>query len=98
MPTYVTLINWTDEGIRTYQETVNRSEAFKQLIERLGGSVKDVYWTLGEYDVVAVTEAPDDATAMASALATSSQGRIRTKTLRALSADEMREVLQKASQ
>ena len=98
MPTYVALITWTDQGVRNYQDTVDRYEAASKLMESLGARFTDIYWTLGEYDIVSVIDAPDDATVMASLLAASSLGNIRTKTLRALGPDEMREVLSKTAQ
>jgi uncharacterized protein with GYD domain len=97
MPTYVSLIDWTQEGVANFKETVDRYEAAAQQFEKLGVRFVDVYWTLGEHDIVAVLEAPDDETATAALLATSSQGNIRTKTMRAFSRDEMRGVIDKAS-
>jgi uncharacterized protein with GYD domain len=97
MPTYVSLINWTEKGLAGYKETVDRSEAGQQLAAAFGGSLRDIYWTLGPYDIVAVSEAPDDETATAFALALSSQGNVRTTTMRAFSADEMRGIVAKAA-
>lgn len=97
MPTYVSLINWTEKGLAGYKETVARSEAGQQLAATFGGSLKDIYWTLGPYDIVAVSEAPDDETATAFALALSAQGNVRTTTMRAFSADEMRGIVAKAA-
>jgi uncharacterized protein with GYD domain len=68
----------------------------KQQFEQLGVRFTDVYWTLGEHDIVVVVEAPDDETATAALLAVSAQGNIRTKTIRAFSRDEMRAVIDKA--
>ncbi len=95
MPTYVSLINWTDKGIAGFKDTVERAEAGKQLAGKFGGSLKEIYWTIGPYDVVAVSEAPDDETATAFALALSSQGNVRTTTMRAFDADEMRGIIAK---
>ncbi len=96
MPIYVSLINWTEKGVADFKNAVDRAEASQQLAARVGGTVKDVYWTLGPYDIVAVSEAPDDETATAFALAVSSQGNARTTTMRAFSADEMRGIIAKA--
>jgi uncharacterized protein with GYD domain len=96
MPRYVSLIDWTKEGIAGFKDTVDRYEAAQQQFEQLGVSFIDVYWTLGEHDIVAVLEAPDDETATAALLAVGSQGNIRTKTMRAFSRDEMRGVIDKA--
>jgi len=96
MPTYVSLINWTDKGIAGIKDTVDRAEAGKQLAGKFGGALKEIYWTLGTYDIVAVSEAPDDESATAFALALSSQGNVRTTTMRAFSADEMRGIVARA--
>jgi uncharacterized protein with GYD domain len=97
MPRFVSLIDWTQQGAATFQETVDRYEAAEQQFEQLGVRFVDVYWTLGEHDIVAVVEAPDDETATASLLAIGAQGNIRTKTMRAFSRDEMRAVIDKVS-
>jgi uncharacterized protein with GYD domain len=97
MPRYVSLIDWTQEGVTNFIDTVDRYEASQQQFEQLGVRFIDVYWTLGEHDIVAVVEAPDDETATAALLAVSSQGNLRTKTMRAFSPDEMRAVIDKAS-
>jgi uncharacterized protein with GYD domain len=96
MPRFVSLIDWTEQGIANFRDTVDRYEAAEQQFEQLGVRLIDVYWTLGEHDIVAVLEAPDDETATAALLAVGSQGNIRTKTMRAFSRDEMRAVLDKA--
>jgi uncharacterized protein with GYD domain len=90
MATYVSLISWTDQGVRSFQDTVDRAAAF-------GGAHREIYWTLGPYDIVAVSEAPDDETATAFALALSSQGNVRTTTMRAFSAEEMRAIVARAA-
>jgi uncharacterized protein with GYD domain len=97
MPTYITLINWTDQGVKDFKDTVDRYEAAQKAMGTGGVSFKDVYWTLGPYDIVSVVEAPDDESAMAALLSVAGQGNIRTTSLRAFSADEMRSVIEKAS-
>jgi uncharacterized protein with GYD domain len=97
MPRFVSLIDWTQQGAANFQETVDRYEAAEQQFEQLGVRFVDVYWTLGEHDIVAVVEAPDDETATASLLAIGAQGNIRTKTMRAFTRDEMRAVIDKVS-
>ena len=95
MPTYVLLINWTDEGVKTVTETVDRYEAARGQLEQLGVTIRDIYWTVGPYDLVAVSDAPDDETATAGSLALNSQGKIRTTTLRGFDQNEMRSILRK---
>lgn len=97
MATYVSLISWTDEGIGAFKDTVDRAEAGKQLAAKFGATLKETYWTLGPYDVVGVLEAPDDESATAFALALSSQGNVRTTTMRAFDAAEMQGILAKAA-
>ena len=96
MATYVSLISWTEKGVAGFKDTVDRSEAGQQLAAKFGASLKEIYWTLGPYDIVAISEAPDDETPTAFALALASQGNVRTTTLRAFSGDEMRGILTKA--
>ena len=93
MPTYVTLFKWTDQGIRSAGESPDRVEQASQQISQAGGRLLGVYWTQGEYDLVAIGEWPDEETAMAFLLALGGRGNVRTQTLRAFSADEMRRVL-----
>jgi uncharacterized protein with GYD domain len=95
MPTYVSLISWTDQGIRAYKDTVDRARAATEAAESMGGTIKDIYWTVGPYDIVTVTEFPDDATGTAFLLALGSQGNVRTTTLRAFNRDEVAEILEK---
>jgi uncharacterized protein with GYD domain len=97
MPRYVTLINWTEQGIAGFKDSVDRYEAAQQQFEELGVKFVDVYWTLGEHDLVTVVEAPDDESATAALLRLGSAGNLRTKTMRAFSRDEMRGVIDKAS-
>ena len=89
MPTYVSLIHWTDQGIKNYKDTMRRLEDFTKLAESMGGRVRESLYTVGEYDIVVVTEFPDDETATAALLRVGSLGNIRTNTMRAFSADEM---------
>jgi len=97
MAMYVSLINWTEKGVAGFKDTLDRAEAGKQLAGKFGGSLKEIYWTLGSYDIVAVSEAPDDESATAFSLALSSQGNVRTTTMRAFSADDMKGIIAKAS-
>jgi uncharacterized protein with GYD domain len=95
MPTYVTLFKWTDEGAKTAKETVNRADRGSELAQKLGGKELCVYWTQGEYDVVSITEWPDEDAAEAFLLQIASSGGVRTQTLRAFTADDMRRILGK---
>jgi len=94
MPTFVTLANFTEQGARKIKESPDRFEAFKALAEGLGVKIKSVHWTEGAYDIVLITEGTEEAV-MAAALKTASLGNIRTQTLRAFSAAEMRQFISK---
>jgi uncharacterized protein with GYD domain len=95
MPRYVGLINWTDQGIRNYRDTVRRVEEGRAAAEQLGVRILDVYWTLARFDIVVVSEAPDDEAATAFLLQLGSLGNVRTETLRAFSADEMTRIIER---
>lgn len=97
MPTYVSLVSWTDQGIKNYRDTVARAESFREMVRQAGGQVRELLWTLGEYDIVTVIEAPDDEAAMALLLQTAAPGNIRTQTMRAMSADEITGVIGRTS-
>jgi uncharacterized protein with GYD domain len=95
VPTYISLVNWTDEGAKTVRETVNRAEQVTKAAERMGGRFSGLYWTQGDYDLVAVTEFPDDDTAQAFLLQLATTGTVRTQTMRAFTAEDMRRILGK---
>jgi uncharacterized protein with GYD domain len=95
MATYAVLANFTDQGIRNVKETTRRAEAFQALAKKVGANVKELYWTLGQYDVVVIVEAPDQATVTALGLSLGALGNIRTQTLPAFSSAEMGQILNK---
>jgi uncharacterized protein with GYD domain len=89
MMTYVSLVNWTEQGIRNFRDTTRRAEEFSKLVENSGGKVRELLWTVGEYDMVCVSDFPDEEAGVAALLKVCSFGNIRTKTLRAFSSEEM---------
>src|SRR5262249_8038723 len=97
MATYIVLANFTEQGIRNVKDSPQRADAFKDMAKKTGATVKDVFWTLGQYDAVAIVEAPDDAPATALGLSVAKLGNIRTQTLRAFSAADMKNILGKVS-
>ena len=97
MPTYIALIDWTDQGVRNFKDTVDRYESAQGAMRDSGVTFKEIYWTIGPYDIVGIVEAPDDETATAALLSVAGQGNIRTTTLRAFSGSEMRSVIEKAT-
>jgi len=95
MANYIILGNFTDQGIRNVKETTKRADAVRSMAEKVGATIKDIYWTLGSFDIVAVLDAPDDETATALGLSIGTLGNIRTQTLRAFTADEIGNILGK---
>ena len=95
MPTYITLANFTDQGVRNAKDTLKRAEAFKDLANKHGVTGKDIYWAQGRYDIVTISEAADEMAATALALSIGGQGNIRTETLRAFSAEDMKTIIGK---
>jgi uncharacterized protein with GYD domain len=95
MATYIVLGNYTDQGIRNVADVPKRTEAVKTMAQKFGVTMKEIYWTLGAYDLVAIFEAPDDATFTAFGLSIGKLGNVRTQTMRAFSATEMPGILGK---
>lgn len=96
MPTYILLVDWTDEGIKKFKDSVDRYEEGRHILEGAGVKFRDIYWTLGSHDMVSVVEAPDDETLSAALLRNVSLGNFRTTTMRAFTAEEMRAVIDRA--
>ena len=88
MPTYVVLVRFTDEGVRTIKDGPARLEQARKDFEAAGAEMKDFYLTLGAYDAVAIIEAPDDDTMARMSLSIGSRGTSRTETLRAFGSDD----------
>ncbi len=95
MPKYVVLVNWTEQGAQRVTETTQRAEQVRQMVEQMGGRMDTLYWTQGRYDLIGITEAPDDETAAAFGLRVGMGGAVRTETLRAYDAEEMGRILEK---
>ena len=96
MTTYVSLINWTEQGIRSFRDCTQRAEDFTKLVEGSGGTVRELLWTVGEYDIVCVADFPDEETGVATLLQVGAAGNVRSNTLRAFDADEMRGIIRRA--
>lgn len=95
MASYITLVSFTDQGARTAKDTVKRADAVKELAGKFGVTMQSIYWTLGQYDVVAFFDAKDDASITALGLAIASQGNVRTQTLKAFSREEMADIVKR---
>lgn len=93
MTAYVSLINWTDQGIKNFRDTTQRAQDFSRLVESAGGRVRELLWTVGAYDIVCIAEFPDDEAGVAALLQVGSGGNIRSNTMRAFNAEEMAGIL-----
>lgn len=88
MSQYILLINWTQQGISKIKESSDRYNSFKTSVEKAGGKLIGGYYTFGEYDVIIIIEAPNDEVVMSLMLKVGSAGNVRTKTLKAFTAEE----------
>ncbi|HEX6093965.1 MAG TPA: GYD domain-containing protein [Dongiaceae bacterium] len=93
MAKYIMLVNWTEQGARNVKESPKRLDVARGLAKKLGAEMKDFYMTMGEYDMVAQVDAPDDATVAKFALALATGGNVRTKTLKAFSEADYRSII-----
>ena len=92
MPTYITLLRWTQRGAERLKDSPKRLDAGRKAFKKIGAEIKDVYMTMGRYDLVCVIEAPDDETAARALLSLGAQGNIQSETLKAFTEDEYRKI------
>ena len=93
MPIYIMLANWTDQGAQRVKESPRRLETAKRALAEMGGEFKSFYMTMGDYDLVAIYEAPDDAVAARFSLVLGMLGTVRTRTLKAFPEAAYREIV-----
>ncbi len=93
MPTYITLIHWTQPGLQTVKNAPARLDAAKRAIQAAGGERKALYLVMGQYDFVLITEFPNDEVAARFAIGNAMQGHVRTETMRAFTEDEYRKIV-----
>jgi uncharacterized protein with GYD domain len=93
MGKYVLLLNWTDQGIKNVKDTIKRAESFKSYLEKRGGTLTDLFYTFGQYDLVVTAELPSDEIAMSISLGTGALGNVRVTTLKAFGLDETRRIV-----
>ena len=93
MATFITLARYTQQGISKVKDSPSRVDNFRNAAQKAGGSVKGFYLTLGQYDIVLITEAPSDDVIARLTLATGSLGNVTTETLRAFTEDEFRKIV-----
>ena len=93
MPTFISLVSFTQQGIQNIKESPARLDAAKKAFKAAGGELKHFYLTMGRYDIVLVSEHPDDEAAAKVALAIGSLGNVRTETCRAFTEEEYRKLI-----
>lgn len=93
MPTYIMLANWTDQGAQKVKESPRRVDTAKRALAEMGGEFKSFFMTMGDYDLVMVYEAPDDAVAARFTLVLGMLGTVRTRTLKAFPEAAYREIV-----
>lgn len=93
MTRYLTLLSFTDQGIRNVKQTTQRAKEFRSLVEAAGGKVISQYWAIGEFDGCLTFETPDDATGAALLLTLGQKGNVRTRTMRLFEERELERIL-----
>src|SRR5437868_4945845 len=88
MPTYLVLMNWTDQGAKDFKGSPSRADDGREEMAKLGVTMKDIYWTVGPYDLVLLCDAPDEEAMTTSLLRIGAAGNVRTTTMRAFSRPE----------
>jgi uncharacterized protein with GYD domain len=95
MPTYVVLVNWTEQGLKNVKQTLQRTDSGGEIAQKHGVKLEQAYWTVGAYDMLTIFEAPDEEALSAHLLEIGSLGNVRTTTLRAYDEQEMSAILQR---
>ena len=93
MAKYITLLNWTDQGIRSVKDSPARVDSVRALARKHGCEMQDFYMTIGAYDMVAIVEAPDDEVAAKLMLTIGSAGNVRSTTLKAFPEESFRKIV-----
>ena len=96
MATYIALLQYTDQGIRNVKDTTKRASTARDVAAKLGVKFTELFWTLGQYDLAILAEAPDDETMTAVMLKLAALGNVKSQTMRAFRSGEMETVLKKA--
>jgi uncharacterized protein with GYD domain len=92
MPTYIGLANWTDQGIRNVKDSGKRYDTFKEVLRKHGGEARELFMTMGSYDLVVIYDAPSDEVAAEVNLRLASTGNVRTTTMKAFGEQEYRRI------
>ena len=92
MPTFITLLRWTQQGAANVKDSPKRLDAGREAFKKMGVEIKDTWMTMGRFDLICVIEGPDDATVARALLTLGSQGNVQTETMKAWSEDEYRKI------
>jgi uncharacterized protein with GYD domain len=95
MPNYITLMNWTEQGIKNVKDTIRRAKSFEDAIQKAGGKSLGIYYTMGRYDLVAIIEASNDDAIASILYSVGRLGNVRTETLNAFSLDQVANIIEK---
>ncbi|UCD91218.1 MAG: GYD domain-containing protein [Desulfobacterales bacterium] len=93
MPTYITLVRYTQKGVENVKDSPQRLDAAKKAFRGMGAELKEFYLVMGQYDIILVSEAPNDEAVAKIALTLGSLGNVRTESFRAFKEDEYREII-----
>jgi uncharacterized protein with GYD domain len=93
MPTYITLLRWTSQGLKSIKDSPSRLGAARKAFQAVGVTLKHFYMVTGRYDMVIICEAPDDVTLAKAMLSVASHGNVQTETLRAFSEKEYQDIM-----
>lgn len=93
MPTYISLIQYTQKGLEGIKDSPKRLDAARKLYDEAGAKLRDFYLVMGEYDIVTISDAPNDEAMAKLSLILGTKGNIRTRTLRAFSEAEFRKIV-----
>ena len=93
MATFITLLNFTQKGVENIKDGPTRLDQAKKMFSSKGAEIKEFYLVMGQYDAVVITEEPDDSTAAGIRLAVAALGYVSTKTMRAFTEEEYRDIV-----
>lgn len=96
MVTYIILGKWTEQGLKNSKDSIERADQAAALTQEMGGTLKDIYWTLGKHDVVVIADFPDEEAAAAWGLKLGARGNVRTLSMRAFGRTEMQRIIDRA--
>ena len=93
MPTFVGMLSWTDQGVRTVKDTPKRIQAARERAKKLGVEIKQVFLTTGEFDILVIAEANDGDSMAKMAMAAGAEGNVRTRTVGAWTEPEIAKLI-----